>query len=348
VKRFVAILCTCLILLITMESGWSVSAQISEESFRFVMSTEEAYENDEVRISILANDVQMKENIAGFRLAIQFDSTKLTFKRADTSSQIQNGTFRYHVEGDDMTGIYVCNGISAPKLTGECITVVFQVNDGSVLGETSLSAQIDQMVDWNAEQMPSVSSVTSVVTLLPQFTQEAILTTLIPDHGELDPAFDPYIQEYTLNVNPEVTQVLFELKAADGGTARVNRKNLGARGSMTQFVVTVTSEDKKSKSQYVINVNRGKVIETNGTSSGKSSTTRNSGNSGSTRKSGEVSQIDGVLDTGAETIFYGDRNLYVIGSQMSAYVTYIILGGTIGILLICMVVIAVIARKKRK
>lgn len=331
-----------LTLFFAISSGLSVSAQSLTEYFTFATSKDEVYENDEVRISIIADDMRPEETIAGFRLSVQFDSTKLTFKRADTSSQIQNGTFRYHVNGDTMTGIYVCDGISAPKLTGECITLVFYVNEGAVMGETSVSALIDQVVNWNAEQMASVSSMTSIFTLRPVFTREALLTKLIPDSGELEPVFDPYIQEYTLDVDANVTQVLFDLEAADDGTARVNRKNLGSRGSTTQFIVTVISADQKNKSQYIINVNRG---ESTTTASKSSSTSRVSGTSGT---------VTGVTNanTGAsgetDTIFYGDRNLYIIGNQMPSYIIYVVLGGA-GILMICMVaVIFVIVRKKKK
>lgn len=351
-KNFAVIGCVVLILFVAVGSRLVVSAQTSTEYFTFVTSKEEVYEKDEVRISILANDVPMDENIAGFRLSVQFDSSKLTFRRADTSSQIQNGTFRYHVNGDTMTGIYVCDGTSAPKLSGECITLVFRVGENAILGETSVSAQIDQMVDWSAEQLASVSSITSIFTLRPEFTREAILTKLVPDHGELEPTFDPYIQEYTLDVEPEVDQVLFELEAADEGTARVNRKNLGKRGSVTQFLVIVTSADGKNKSQYVINVNRGEVTGIANTSSGKSNSLRTT--SSSSGKSGGTAGIDDginegtAMGTAAETVFYGDRNLYIIGNQMPTYMMYMILGGA-GILVLGMAAaIFVIVRKKRK
>ena len=80
------------------------------------------------------------------------------------------------------------------------------------------------MVDWTAKQLPSVSSLTSVFRITPEFTKEAVLTKLVPSQGTLEPEFDPYIQEYSLQVGPEVEQILFELEAADGGNCKSKQK----------------------------------------------------------------------------------------------------------------------------
>ncbi len=120
-------------------------------------------------------------------------------------------------------------------MVGECMTLIFRVNDDAIFGETSFSAQIDQVVDWTAKQLPSVSSITSVFRITPEFTKEAVLTKLVPSQGTLEPKFDPYIQEYSLQVGPEVEQILFELEAADGGTAKSKQKKF----RKTRFYDTV-------------------------------------------------------------------------------------------------------------
>lgn len=84
----------------------------------------------------------------------------------------------------------------------------------------------------------------------------AALERLIPVQGELSPPFDPEIYEYTVEVPFEITQMQFHTKAAENGTVSVNRKNLGAGGSFTQFTVTVTSEDKSEKEFYTVMVYR--------------------------------------------------------------------------------------------
>ena len=242
-----------------------------------------------------------------------------------------------------MTGIYVCDGTAAPQLTGECMTLIFRVNDDAIFGETSVSTQIDQVVDWTAKQLPSVSGITSIFRITPEFTKEAVLTKLVPSQGTLEPEFDPDIQEYSLQVGPEVEQILFELEAADGGTAKVNRKNLGKQGSTTQFVITVTSSDKKNKSQYTVNVTRGEKIKEE--SSSTSSASGRSKTSGTTKQTAEESVNDETLRT--DTIFYGDRNLYMVGNQMPSYFVYIIAGG-LGVCIIGIIIIVLMVRKKKK
>ena len=148
-----------------------VFAQDTEDYFSFTASKEDVLMNDEIRITVTANELGVNKSIAGFRLNVEYDSSKLTLKRVDTSSQIESGTFRYHIAGDTMTGIYVCDGTAAPQLTGECMTLIFRVNDDAIFGETSVSAQIDQVVDWTAKQLPSVSSLTSVFRITPEFTK---------------------------------------------------------------------------------------------------------------------------------------------------------------------------------
>ncbi len=342
-KKFAAISFALFIYTIMLISPCYVFAQDTEDYFSFTASKEDVLMNDEIRITVTANELGMNESIAGFRLNVEYDSSKLTLKRVDTSSQIESGTFRYHIAGDTMTGIYVCDGTAAPQLTGECMTLIFRVNDDAIFGETSVSAQIDQVVDWTAKQLPSVSSLTSVFRITPEFTKEAVLTKLVPSQGTLEPEFDPYIQEYSLQVGPEVEQILFELEAADGGTARVNRKNLGKQGSTTQFIITVTSSDKKNKSQYTVNVTRGEKIKEE--SNSKSSTSGRGKTSGLAKQTTEEGIDDETLHT--DTIFYGDRNLYIVGNQMPSYFVYIIVGG-LGVCMIGMVIIVLVVRKKKK
>ena len=341
-KRITAILVTLLIGTIMLLNPCYIFAQDTEDYFTFTVSKENVLLNDEIRIAVIANELNMNETIAGFRVIVEYDSSKLTLKRVDTSSQVESGTFRYHIAGDTMTGIYVCDGTAAPQLTGECMTLIFRVNEDAFLGETSVSVQIDQVVDWNAEQLPSVSSLTSIFHITPEFTKEAVLTKLIPNQGTLEPAFDPYIQEYFLQVGPEIEQILFELEAADGGIAKVNRKNLGKQGSTTQFVITVTSSDKRNKSQYTVNVTRGEKIREE---SGKNSAPDRSKISGTTKQTSEEDIDDETPHT--DTIFYGDRNLYMIGNQMPSYLIYMIAGG-LGVCIIGIVVIVLVIRKKKR
>ncbi len=84
----------------------------------------------------------------------------------------------------------------------------------------------------------------------------AELERLIPVQGELFPAFDPEILDYTMEVPFEITQMQFHTRAAEDGTVSVDRKNLGSGGSLTIFTITVTSEDKSEKQFYTVTVHR--------------------------------------------------------------------------------------------
>ena len=85
---------------------------------------------------------------------------------------------------------------------------------------------------------------------------DASLLTLYSEEGELTPDFSPDQHEYTMTVPYEVTSVTFYAEAAEGATYRVNRKNLGPGGSDTEFIITVTAEDGKTKQEYTVTVHR--------------------------------------------------------------------------------------------
>ncbi len=85
---------------------------------------------------------------------------------------------------------------------------------------------------------------------------EALLLSLVPETGQLDQAFSPDRLSYTMTVPFSVTAVTFQTQPAPGASCRVNRKNLGAGGSDTEFLFTVTAADGKTKQVYSVTVHR--------------------------------------------------------------------------------------------
>ncbi|MBQ6856810.1 MAG: cadherin-like beta sandwich domain-containing protein, partial [Lachnospiraceae bacterium] len=79
---------------------------------------------------------------------------------------------------------------------------------------------------------------------------------LTPPVGELKPAFDPNIYEYTLEVPFTYQSLEWDAIPCDDAAVRVNRKNLGAGGSTTDFFFTVTASDNKTKAIYTVHVTR--------------------------------------------------------------------------------------------
>ena len=94
---------------------------------------------------------------------------------------------------------------------------------------------------------------------------DCTLLVLTPPVGELKPAFDPNIYEYTLEVPFAYQSLEWDVIPADDATVRVNRKNLGAGGSTTDFKFTVTDADGKTKSIYTVHVTRLKKEESTDT-----------------------------------------------------------------------------------
>ncbi len=85
---------------------------------------------------------------------------------------------------------------------------------------------------------------------------EALLLSLVPETGQLDQAFSPDRFSYTMSVPFSVTSATFQTQPAPGASCRVNRKNLGAGGSDTDFLFTVTAADGKTKQVYKVTVHR--------------------------------------------------------------------------------------------
>ena len=130
-----------------------------------------------------------------------------------------------------------------------------------------------------------------------QESQDARLLSLIPATGTLSPAFSPDRLEYTMDVPFTVTSMTFTGEPAKGATFRVNRKNLGAGGSDTVFLITVTAEDKETKQVYQVTVHRNEKSSTTGAGSittGSSNSSKGSSGSSTSSKStkAESSQSD--------------------------------------------------------
>ena len=291
--------------------------------------------NDEVRIKVNASENNLKENIAAFRITVNFDSTKLTFKRADTSSQVQDEAFQYHAQEDKIIGIYVCDGKTAPKLLGDCITFVFNVKEGASIGETIVSSQIDQIVDWSVHRLGVVCNDDVKLRIEPPLSSNALLSTLAPLQVALEPSFSPNVSTYSLYLPYSATSIEFNATAADDGTVHINRKSLEKAGTNTLITVTVTSADKKSKSQYFITVSRveKEAAAVSGNQSrtleNQSKTNRASTNAQSKKQVVQnASQEDAssAQETGEQPADGGVRNLYMVGNQMPAYIVGMLLG----------------------
>lgn len=235
------------------------AAAAATEYFSAVLSAESVYPGETVRVELSANSSALAEGEqpAAFRARLEYDSARLHFLRTETSDQIQSGAFQFYDDGESVTGVYACDGLSAPKLNGVCITFVFAVPEDADPGSAGIAVHIDQTVDWSERLLPQYDRETQLsFSIKPALSQDASLLSLVPSTGRLRPDFSSDIAEYELRVGSNVSSVKFQADAADGGAVRVNRQSLQRAGETTEIVVTVTAENKKSKSQYLIRVNR--------------------------------------------------------------------------------------------
>lgn len=235
----------------------------STEYFTAAFSAAAAYPGESVRITLSTHSSVLMESElpAAFRTQVQYDNTRLRFIRMETSDQIQSGAFQYSDDGECVTGIYACDGLSAPKLNGDCIRFVFSVLEDADPGTTNVTVQVDQIADWNESLLPQYDRKTNLsFSIKPALSQNASLQKLVPSTGKLKPEFSPDIAEYDLRVNSDISTIKFQANADDGGTVRINRQTLQRAGEITEIIVTVTSEDKKSKSQYLVRVNRAELL----------------------------------------------------------------------------------------
>lgn len=85
------------------------------------------------------------------------------------------------------------------------------------------------------------------------------LSSLKPSTGELSPAFNPDITEYSMNVSHDVKSVHFEtLPLKSGLNVKTSRRNLCAAGQPTDIKIKVSNPAVKGlNKEYIVHVNRG-------------------------------------------------------------------------------------------
>ena len=306
-----------------------------------------------VKLVLSANSNNLTENIAGFRVLLHYDEDKLIFKRAETADQIKSGTFSCQDWGGKIMGTYVCDGKSAPKLRGNCISFVFAVRE-DVSGKAQASAEVYEIIDWSENFLTDDPERNLSVTIKEPDPAEAFLTRLEPSTGELSPPFSSDTYNYFLEVDSSVTAVDFDT-SAEGASVKFSRRTLQKAGEDTRIVITVTSEDKTEKTEYVVTVRRALPVDSEPESSSvvsesqqpedvggmlsSAATESESGQNVDHGQSGGAlyqpaeskaeipleSNIAKTENTGAETAtgqmvnVYGDRNLYIVGNQMDAF-----------------------------
>ena len=243
--------------------GTVEAAASSEEEPLFIFSADGPSYNGGERIELTVDTEAVQKEIAGFCVSIVYDDTRLSFLRVEPSSQIKNKTLQTDGTSNPVRSTYVCNVDlgHAPALSGTILTYVFEVNEGAPAGQTELEVVVDQVCNWQGEQLDARCEGKVPLEVLPPKSDKAFLESLVPSSGKLSPSFSADTYHYTLDVPYRVSSVTFDAQAGENGTVSVSRKTLQKAGSTTPITITATSENQKQKTQYVVDVNRAEEPE---------------------------------------------------------------------------------------
>ncbi|MCH5353715.1 MAG: cadherin-like beta sandwich domain-containing protein [Acutalibacter sp.] len=230
----------------------SFPAAGASSGFRPQLSKIEGRAGETVELSVPYDGSQGE--VGAFAVEATYPPDLFTYVRVDTDPGIRDGYSLTEVEDGLVRSVYVMEQ-SEPLVRSDTFTYHFQIREDAEPGDTVFSVSVYQVLSLDSESLRGMEEHLTFSILLPP-SNEAFLLSLIPDNGTLEPAFSPDRFEYTVTVPFSVTAMTFSAEPASGAICKVNRKNLGAGGSDTLFVITVTAEDGKTKAEYQITVHR--------------------------------------------------------------------------------------------
>lgn len=248
-KRFLVFLAALCLSLFSLP----VSAAESH-GFSSVLSEVEGREGDAVELSV-RYDGSLGE-VGAFLVRVEFDPGIFEYQRVKTAPAVRDA-YSLTIPGEDWvdSGYVMKSREECLASPGDTFTYRFKVREGTQQGEADLSVSVYQIVSPDSVPLKSVDEDLSYV-ILPPPSEEAALVSLTPSIGELEPDFSPDCFSYAMTVPFEVATMSFSAEPAEGAVCKVNRKNLGAGGSETEFTLTVTAEDGKTKAVYRVMVYR--------------------------------------------------------------------------------------------
>lgn len=205
---------------------------------------------------VLAPDENV--NIAAYRIKINFDSAKLAYK--GLYSDINNDDFKSYANGDLLTILYVTTeqGFNVNAAQQKALLELnFKVLSSCEVGETEISATVDGLCDYDANEISIVGIAPLTVTVTQTGEANCDLASLTTDGYQITPAFSSDVTHYTVEVPYSKSTIEFSATPLDeAASVKANRKTLKSAGTNTDVNLTVSSPDKKSKKVYTVTVNR--------------------------------------------------------------------------------------------
>ena len=233
-------------------SLWGAAAQAA--GFAPALTVEEGRPGGVVEVAF-PYDGSLGE-VAAFRAQVEYDPTVLEYLRPTYGESVQAGTVTTQNTPGKVASVYTAPA-GGPYLAAEdAIIYRFRILESAVPGLVTVFASAFELSTPEPAAIPEDVDVSLSFQVLEPPSSDARLLSLAPDHGQLQPAFDPDVFAYTMTVPYEVEAVTFTAEPVPGAACRVNRKNLGAGGSDTLFRITVTAEDGETKKEYHVTVHR--------------------------------------------------------------------------------------------
>lgn len=223
-------------------------------AFSFSLSAQQGDVGDTVGLSVSYDGSLGK--IGAFSVRIAFDPKQADYQSLRKSAQLANAYTVTQKANGLIEFVYVQREEElCVSEAGEMFSFRFRINDDAYGEEVMFRVSVDQVVSPSGADLGDARE-TLAFSVNPEPSGDAALLSLIPSEGTLSPDFSPNQFNYVLSVPFEVTSMGFSAEAAEGASWKVNRKNLGAGGSDTEFLLTVTAEDGISKAVYRVTVHR--------------------------------------------------------------------------------------------
>lgn len=223
-------------------------------SFSASLSVEEGRPGTPVEARFFYNGTL--SGVAALRIRLEYDPEVLRFQEVQYGDQLEKGEAATKNEDGVLSTVVTLPGEETSLDIGDLLVCSFLVRGDAPLEKTLLRASVFQVVDGNSEPVQEGMETELALQVLPPPSTDARLLSLVPETGQLTPAFHPEVLEYRLSVPFEVTSMTFAAQPAEGASCRVNRESLGAGGSDTLFRITVTAEDGETQRVYQVTVHR--------------------------------------------------------------------------------------------
>ena len=233
-------------------SLWGAAAQAA--GFAPALTVEEGRPGGVVEVAF-PYDGSLGE-VAAFRAQVEYDPTVLEYLRPTYGESVQAGTVTTQNTPGKVASVYTAPA-GGPYLAAEdAIIYRFRILESAAPGLATVFVSVFELSTPEPAAIPEDVDVSLSFQVLEPPSSDARLLSLAPDHGQLQPAFDPDVFAYTMTVPYEVEAITFTAEPVPGAACRVNRKNLGSGGSDTLFRITVTAEDGETKNEYHVTVHR--------------------------------------------------------------------------------------------